>query len=287
MLYMTFIMQIISPSYLKKIFREHSLLEIFKTGFAYGRDYFLHGLFTPVYVQKVQSLPASMSSEEILAFVENDCRRALAPLQVHSEIVQLLEHVKTTQPKVVVEIGTANGGTLLSLVKVCPSDTEFVSIDLPAGEFGGGYAWYKIPLFKAFVKPPQKITLLRADSHAHSTREQLETILDGRKIDVLFIDGDHTYEGVKQDFLLYSPLVKNGGSIAFHDIVPHAKALNCEVDRFWNEVSHQYPNQTFVENWQQGVCGIGIITFQSKPQPIKKSVPKKKKKAKKKTKHRR
>jgi len=38
--------------------------------------------------------------------------------------------------------------------------------------------------------------------------------------DFLFIDGDHTYEGVEGDFEMYSPLVRRGGIIAFHDIVP-------------------------------------------------------------------
>ena len=36
-------------------------------------------------------------------------------------------------------------------------------------------------------------------------------------IDFLFIDGDHTYQAVMTDWLLYSPLVKRGGIIAFHD----------------------------------------------------------------------
>ena len=40
-----------------------------------------------------------------------------------------------------------------------------------------------------------------------------------RKIDFLFIDGDHSYKGVTTDFRLYSPLVKDYGNIAFHDII--------------------------------------------------------------------
>jgi len=38
-------------------------------------------------------------------------------------------------------------------------------------------------------------------------------------IDVLFIDGDHSYEAVLSDWLLYSPMVKSGGIVAFHDSV--------------------------------------------------------------------
>jgi predicted O-methyltransferase YrrM len=36
-------------------------------------------------------------------------------------------------------------------------------------------------------------------------------------IDFLFIDGDHSYEGVKTDWDLYSPLLKSGSCVVFHD----------------------------------------------------------------------
>jgi predicted O-methyltransferase YrrM len=37
-------------------------------------------------------------------------------------------------------------------------------------------------------------------------------------IDLLFIDGDHQYASVLMDWLLYSPLVRPGGLVAFHDV---------------------------------------------------------------------
>lgn len=36
-------------------------------------------------------------------------------------------------------------------------------------------------------------------------------------LDFLFIDGDHSYKSVRQDFLLYSKLIRNGGLLIFHD----------------------------------------------------------------------
>lgn len=38
-----------------------------------------------------------------------------------------------------------------------------------------------------------------------------------KPIDLLFIDGDHSYEGVKQDTLAWEPKVIKGGTILFHD----------------------------------------------------------------------
>jgi hypothetical protein len=40
------------------------------------------------------------------------------------------------------------------------------------------------------------------------------------KIDLLFIDGDHTYEGVKTDFQLYSQILSENGIIIIHDTDP-------------------------------------------------------------------
>lgn len=53
--------------------------------------------------------------------------------------------------------------------------------------------------------------LIRADSHKQETFEKVEKILNGRKIGFLFIDGDHTYEGVKKDFEMYNKLAVEGG----------------------------------------------------------------------------
>ena len=62
---------------------------------------------------------------------------------------------------------------------------------------------------------------MRANSHNLDTLNKVKRILADRPIDLLFIDGDHTYVGVKMDFEMYRPLVRKGGIIAFHDIVPH------------------------------------------------------------------
>ena len=112
-----------------------------------------------------------------------------------------------------------------------PEATQ-ISVDLPRGYFGGGYAKWKKPIYQSFAKRRQKIHLVRANSHNPNTFELVKNILDGRIIDFLFIDGDHTYEGAKRDFNIYSSLVKEGGIIAFHDIAKHTLQSGCNVDKF-------------------------------------------------------
>ena len=55
-------------------------------------------------------------------------------------------------------------------------------------------------------------------------------------IDVLFIDGDHTYEGVKDDWKNFSPFVKKGGVVYFHDCditSPGVVQLFGEINKGW------------------------------------------------------
>lgn len=215
----------------------------------------------PLYLYKI-SKNRLLDIPQAIDFVYNNSQSYFLSLQVKSEISNLLQLVKKTDAKIIMEIGTAFGGTLFLLTKAASSNCIFISLDLPGGKFGGGYPWWKIPLYKAFGKGDQKIHLIRKDSHQLETVKEIEKILNGKKIDFLFIDGDHTYEGVKRDFELYFGLVKTGGFIGLHDIVRVDTNLHpgCNVDRFWNELKNKYNHQEFVENYEQGWAGIGVIT---------------------------
>lgn len=157
------------------------------------------------------------------------------------------------------EIGTARGGTLFLFSKLADEKATIISIDLPKGKFGAGYPKWKVPLYKAFAEGNQKIYLLREDSHNIKTLDKTKDILGNKKLDFLFIDGDHTYDGVKRDFELYKSLVRKGGIIAFHDIAPHPPKTKCEVSKFWNEIKINYKYKEFVEDWKQNWAGIGLI----------------------------
>src|SRR5262249_15211951 len=176
-----------------------------------------------------------------------------------SEIERLLEIVQDANPNTILEIGTATGGTLFLFCRHASENSLIVSIDLRKGRFGHGYPAAKIPLYKSFACKQQKITLIRGDSHREETRRRAKEALNGRSIDFLFIDGDHTYEGVKADFEAYSKFVTPGGIVAFHDIAEHPPHVGCEVSRYWNEVKSRYHHTELVENPLQGWAGIGVL----------------------------
>jgi cephalosporin hydroxylase len=200
-------------------------------------------------VEQAVDLAASFSSLKV----------AIAPVQVRDEIVGLLNMLEAVRPHTVLEIGTAKGGTLFLFTRVAHEDALVVSVDMPHGEFGGGYPRYMVPLLESFARPGQRIHLVEGDSHKEETLNEILRILGGRKVDFLFIDGDHNYEGVKRDFEMYSPLVSKGGMIAFHDIVSGPAIHVGGVPRFWGEVKATRDHKEFVRDKDQGGFGIGVL----------------------------
>jgi predicted O-methyltransferase YrrM len=183
-------------------------------------------------------------------------------MQRKSEIAAFLARMaalRPQRPRVVVEIGTASGGTLFLLTRAAAPDALLISLDLPGGSFGGGYQAWRKPLYRSFARAGQRIVLLRGDSHAPEMTARLRALLAGRPIDVLFIDGDHRYAGVKADFEAYSPLVRPGGLVAFHDIVPDPGQEGMEVSRFWREVSVRFPATELIERPDHPGYGIGVL----------------------------
>ncbi len=159
------------------------------------------------------------------------------------EIREMAKLVNSIQPKVIVEIGTYKGGTLFIWTRTNPQAELVVSIDLPGGKYGGGYDASREKLYRLFSYklPKMQMEFIRNNSHLPQTVESLQKILNGRSIDFLYIDADHTYEGVKTDFELYSPLVRKGGLIGFHDI-RNVKS-NHQVKDFWAEVKQRYEHK--------------------------------------------
>jgi predicted O-methyltransferase YrrM len=184
------------------------------------------------------------------------------------ELAPVIGLLQRRPPRIVVEIGTARGGTFFVWCRVARSDAVIVSIDLPGGRFGGGYASGDISVFQQYGRPEQQRHFIRADSHAADTRARLEEILRGEEIDFLMIDGDHTYDGVKQDFEMYAPLVADGKVIAFHDILPHPHEASCEVDRFWREIRSRYRHLEFLDQYRDRLGhqygGIGILYWEKR-----------------------
>ncbi len=214
-----------------------------------------------------QSLYAQFEQCKTLEDYFSFSQHAFGTLQITSEILGFLKFAQTKQPKIACEIGTAFGGTQFLLSQALPSVTLSIGIDI---YIKSAHRLHYLS------KHPENIILLSGSTRSSQTLAKLEQVLAGRKIDLLFIDGDHSYEGVKQDFLQYKHLVSKNGHIAFHDIVPDlsarlglklgVKSYNWSggVPTFWQEIKSQYKYWEFVESQEQDAFGIGVIEYTSR-----------------------
>jgi predicted O-methyltransferase YrrM len=201
-----------------------------------------------------RELPAVESLEDaidyVFAFDVDELN--IRPAQVRSEIAQLLDlAVRRGPPAAVLEVGTASGGTLFLLARAADSEAIIATIDITYPE--------RAVMYRTFARNQQRVEMIHADSHDPRTRDRVKRLLGHRQVDLLFIDGDHSYEGVRRDFDLYSPLVGKGGMIALHDIVPGPPVLVGDVPRFWEELKRTRTTHELVENCDQGAYGIGVV----------------------------
>jgi predicted O-methyltransferase YrrM len=202
-----------------------------------------------------RDLPALESLEDAIdyAFGFGLDDLTIRPAQARSEITELLDlAIRQGQLGAVLEIGTESGGTLFLLARAAEPDAIIATIDISHPE--------RAVLYRAFARDQQRVEMMHADSHDPSTPDRIKRVFGDRPLDLLFIDGDHSYEGVRRDFELYSPLVGKGGVIALHDIVPGPPVLVGEVPHFWRELKRTHTTtHELVEDWQQGGFGIGVV----------------------------
>jgi len=212
---------------------------------------------------ELMNLPERLTVNDVYSVACTLGSGVITPMQDRREFIGLLSHVfGGNTVNNILEIGTCGGGSLFCFCRLASPDALIISVDLPGGFFGGGSPSWKQQLFKKFVVPGQKIHLLRMNSHDQNTYQHVVKLLNGKKLDFLFIDGDHTFEGVKQDFEMYSPLVRMGGYIGFHDTLNDSPAEAKEfgykigVGKYWRSIRDQYRHLDFE---QSGRIGIGLL----------------------------
>src|SRR3954447_1859565 len=201
---------------------------------------------------------ASLEEATELGFDFKALGVSIKPIQVPEELAGFLEHVATLRPERVLEIGAAGGGTLFLLARVAAADALLLSVELPEPGQRGVRMSRELP-YRLLGCRGQHVRLLRADSQTLEARAVVEQHFSGLPLDLLFIDGDHSAAGVRRDFELYAPLVRDGGLIAFHDIVPGPERFVGGVPAFWEELAHDHDTEALVKSWEQGGYGIGLL----------------------------
>lgn len=125
----------------------------------------------------------------------------------------------TPGPKHYLEIGARRGGSFWMLTQAMPKGSFSIAIDLPGARWGDGESdRYLLDNTADLERRGYTATAMLLDSHQFSTAVALEAAAIMPAFDLVFIDGDHTREGVEMDFEMYRRYVAPGGMLAFHDI---------------------------------------------------------------------
>lgn len=156
------------------------------------------------------------------------------------------------KPRSIVELGTHRGTSFFSFCQAIKDEkiqTKLFAVDTWKGDEHSGF--YGEEVFKEVNQIREKyygnlnINLLR------KTFDEAVGEFQDSSIDILHIDGLHTYEAVKHDFETWLNKVKDDGIILFHDTAE--KTADFGVYKLWNELKEKYRTLEFVHSHGLGV----------------------------------
>ena len=158
-----------------------------------------------------------------------------------------------TSPGLIVELGTHRGHSFFSFAQAVKDkgiDTKMYAIDSWEGDKQAGFYGDEIynnvgKIAKEFY-PAQKINFMRG--HFNTFVKDFEN----NSIDILHIDGLHTYAAVKTDLNDWLPKVKKDGIILLHDISEKSEGFG--VYKLWDEIKLEYKTREMTHSH-----GLGVI----------------------------
>lgn len=158
-------------------------------------------------------------TERLAWLAVNRARAAQHP----GELAQMAEHLRGRPLGRVLEIGVYKGGTFWFWRQL--GARTIVGIDI--GIVCAGCDWRRAHDDCPYDRIAENGILLEGDSRSLTVKRQAQRLLGG-PVDLLHIDGDHSYETARSDYELYAPLVRSGGTIIVHDVVSYD-----DVARMW------------------------------------------------------
>lgn len=173
----------------------------------------------------------------------------------HAPFLRFL--IRELKPSVFVELGVHNGFSYFvgcQTVQELALPTKTYAVDHWIGDPHAGEFGEEVYQGVLAINEQYRVfsTLLKM-----SFFEALEGFVDA-SVDLLHIDGFHTYEAVKEDFEGWLPKMSKSGVIILHDI--HARHADFGVFKYWAELKKKYLTIEFVGSYGLGVVFLGIPT---------------------------
>jgi len=161
------------------------------------------------------------------------------------------------KPKKIVELGTHYGTSFWSFAQAVKDNnlnTELNAVDTWQGDQHAGFyqedVWQAVNKIKDSHYSKVNINLIRR------TFDEAVSDFEDDSIDILHIDGLHTYEAVQHDFVSWLPKMKKDGIVLFHDIMVDRDDFG--VFRLWDELKQQYRTFEFHHSY-----GLGVLFLYS------------------------
>jgi hypothetical protein len=196
---------------------------------------------------------------EVIGKISQDKVIYYKPTQIYlsawiSHIPFMQWYMRNICPKLFVELGVHYGTSFLSACEIVKSykiQSKCVAVDTWKGDSHSGF--YDEEVFSKFMQEFVKYV-----EFAEFKRETFEDALhefEDSSIDLLHIDGFHTYQAVKKDFYDYLPKMSKSGVIIMHDINVHTKGFG--VHLFWQELKEKFSTFEFFHGHGLGIVVIG------------------------------
>jgi len=158
--------------------------------------------------------------------------------------------IRDLRPKILVELGTHNGFSYFvgcQTIQELGLSTKAYAVDHWMGDQHAGL--FDDSVYQSVLQlnvPYQSFSKLLKMSFREARSQITEPI------DLLHIDGFHTYDAVKEDFETWLPKMSKSGVIIMHDI--HVRRADFGVHKLWKEIRSQYSTIEFT-----GSYGLGVV----------------------------
>lgn len=170
--------------------------------------------------------------------------------------------IANLKPKTVVELGTAAGTSIFSFAQAAKDNSVECKLfaidswdgDVHAGKYDGS-VYESVVKIRNSVYPDVHIELLKM-----YFEEAVSRFTDS-SINLLHVDGLHTYEAVKHDFVTWFPKLSKDAVVIFHDISEHKGDFG--VHRYWDELKEKYSTMEFQHSHGLGVLFLSKETYDS------------------------
>lgn len=163
--------------------------------------------------------------------------------------------IELLKPKIFVELGTHNGNSFFSFcqaIKQLNLESKAYAVDHWKGDEHSGK--YHDEIYQ-FVKNINTTNFSEFSSLLKMSFDEANLLFEEKSIDLLHIDGLHTYEAVKHDFDLWLPKMSNKGVILLHDI--DVKNNEFGVWKLMKELKAIYPSAELSYGYGLGIICVG------------------------------